>query len=935
MLHTPRSGPKSRVSPSGSAKLPARRLAPPNTALQELPTHTPRRVQCVSKSTVVLQQRAPFSGSERAGKSTRMPKKWRRDVRRATDRGREMESVVSTVSAEAASMRSTRPSTAVLQPAVSATTAHEDVLVLQAQLAALGIELSLESVQERVRVAEQRIGELLLPAAAAQSLNLPFLRLHQQDLDFAPADEWATSTPRRLDGPTPRRAAKNKNRPSTARARMEGGASRKTRVLASNEIDRQPVGAPIPEVTHQQDFTPRLIVRDDSEKADDAGPANRVSASSAVTAQKCQHEDSEAQCHDPSGLTTGNMPSSSLREHSPERAAVGSAYEDEFMPSQPHEEQVTTMRHTVQEQEKAKIKIPSGSHGEVETVERPADMIMEPVAASVSSGQGNCPEEYASKAGNASTRQTDSVSAESIKSNGPARTGHQSDCTRSRPWSSQTSARPRRPVAARGAGRADWRQLNPIPKSIQVTLLRARNLPIMDHSKSDPFVVFHFGGRVQKSSVKRGHLNPRWEESFIFKILDPHEDLPVLSLSAYDEDLEIGKAREDVPDDLLGRADVVLEGRLGLEPIHEWFTLRDLGAAPSGPAGSQAQVELHIEFHGSSSRSRASMILKPETNILYGGTKGLSPRTNIRSRMGIWAAPSTPGPGAYRIGDSISRGGVFCKYLQQSEAGKPPRRVIGASTFFGKEPRMMPTPTERFWATTPGPGAHTVKRPNDFGRKPTNGALTFGLSVQFPEDQELRQKKKVPGPKYDVARPSSVSFSMGSGPQVPLSAEEIQKRKVPGPGAYNAKTPCSPRAASFGGGSLKPRSESCFIDPKTPGPGQYEIDRELTPGYLKNAPCAKMGQPPTKANLAMQEQVRQSLMTPGVGHYSPSFPAESSSLVVDFGRGAGRSQAGVGDALMTPSPSAEKYYPKDSFTRPDPRVTRFTIASRDSPITGI
>jgi hypothetical protein len=99
----------------------------------------------------------------------------------------------------------------------------------------------------------------------------------------------------------------------------------------------------------------------------------------------------------------------------------------------------------------------------------------------------------------------------------------------------------------------------------------------------------------------------------------------------YDEDLLPGTTNED--DDLLGRVHVALEGELTIDkPIQRWFTLTELGepswfatikelcrsksllcnsrgvpspgAAPSGPEGSEAQVELDISFFGSENRRR-------------------------------------------------------------------------------------------------------------------------------------------------------------------------------------------------------------------------------------------------------------------------------------------------------------------------------------------
>ena len=132
--------------------------------------------------------------------------------------------------------------------------------------------------------------------------------------------------------------------------------------------------------------------------------------------------------------------------------------------------------------------------------------------------------------------------------------------------------------------------------AIKVTLVQGRNLPIMDHSKSDPYAKLAFGKSTKKSKVKRGDLNPTWNESFVFKI-DKVAELPVLTISVYDEDLEVGKTRDEVPDDLLGKVEVVLEGNLEADkPMVGWFTLQDLGAPPTGPAGSEAQIKLQVEL---------------------------------------------------------------------------------------------------------------------------------------------------------------------------------------------------------------------------------------------------------------------------------------------------------------------------------------------------
>ena len=139
--------------------------------------------------------------------------------------------------------------------------------------------------------------------------------------------------------------------------------------------------------------------------------------------------------------------------------------------------------------------------------------------------------------------------------------------------------------------------------SIKVTLLQGRNLPIMDFRKSDPYVKFQFFQTTKQSTVKRGELNPTWDESFVFKIEDQNSELPPLTVDVLDEDLLPGTTQAD--DDMIGRVHVVLDGELEIaRPIRRWYTLGDLGNAPSGPAGAEAQIELLIMYYGVEERKR-------------------------------------------------------------------------------------------------------------------------------------------------------------------------------------------------------------------------------------------------------------------------------------------------------------------------------------------
>jgi len=49
----------------------------------------------------------------------------------------------------------------------------------------------------------------------------------------------------------------------------------------------------------------------------------------------------------------------------------------------------------------------------------------------------------------------------------------------------------------------------------------------MDFRKSDPYAKLAFCNNSKKSTVKRGDLNPTWNEVFTFKIADLAAELPV------------------------------------------------------------------------------------------------------------------------------------------------------------------------------------------------------------------------------------------------------------------------------------------------------------------------------------------------------------------------------------------------------------------------
>jgi hypothetical protein len=91
--------------------------------------------------------------------------------------------------------------------------------------------------------------------------------------------------------------------------------------------------------------------------------------------------------------------------------------------------------------------------------------------------------------------------------------------------------------------------------------------------------------------------------------------------------------------------------RLALPPRHTGqgaVTCASLSARPataSAPSSSPRRPAT-ARLLGKSSRPQSAVV-------------GLSPRTNLREPMGIWAGPNTPGPGAYDVAERRTNGGNY------------------------------------------------------------------------------------------------------------------------------------------------------------------------------------------------------------------------------------------------------------------------------------
>ena len=131
--------------------------------------------------------------------------------------------------------------------------------------------------------------------------------------------------------------------------------------------------------------------------------------------------------------------------------------------------------------------------------------------------------------------------------------------------------------------------------------------------------------------------------------------------------------------------------KLALLPHHNGpvaVTARPSAQSPSRPSFSRA--------------SERPASARPSTT---GGKKskyvGLSPRTNLREAMGIWACPNTPGPGAYNVAERKTQGGNCYVDVRQSPRERTRRLTYGRTCKLGSEPRFTPTPSEVSCANFP------------------------------------------------------------------------------------------------------------------------------------------------------------------------------------------------------------------------------------------
>ena len=124
--------------------------------------------------------------------------------------------------------------------------------------------------------------------------------------------------------------------------------------------------------------------------------------------------------------------------------------------------------------------------------------------------------------------------------------------------------------------------------AVQVFLIRAKNLPIMDKNllskggSSDPVVSFYLEGEQRRSKVKKTTLCPVWKEEFEFAAHDLEE---VLVVTVDDWDRASGN-------DFIGRVKITVDDLESRETIRAWYPLHD----EAGKTQVQGRLELACRF---------------------------------------------------------------------------------------------------------------------------------------------------------------------------------------------------------------------------------------------------------------------------------------------------------------------------------------------------
>eukprot|EP01098_Paradermamoeba_levis_P012150 TRINITY_DN5257_c0_g1_i1.p1 TRINITY_DN5257_c0_g1~~TRINITY_DN5257_c0_g1_i1.p1 ORF type:complete len:259 (-),score=57.07 TRINITY_DN5257_c0_g1_i1:4-780(-) len=148
-------------------------------------------------------------------------------------------------------------------------------------------------------------------------------------------------------------------------------------------------------------------------------------------------------------------------------------------------------------------------------------------------------------------------------------------------WNSRSSNSVLKASSQDSRTKIDFTKQEKTSGNLKVQLLEANNLPIADRNgSSDPYVKISLGECKVKSKKKFKTLNPQWDETFRFKVMDSKTEK--LLIRVYDYDLFLS-------DDHLGEVEVGL-GDLVMESEKDlWLDLKTKG-------GKTGKGRIHLKL---------------------------------------------------------------------------------------------------------------------------------------------------------------------------------------------------------------------------------------------------------------------------------------------------------------------------------------------------
>ncbi|KAL6071210.1 RPS6 protein kinase [Balamuthia mandrillaris] len=127
--------------------------------------------------------------------------------------------------------------------------------------------------------------------------------------------------------------------------------------------------------------------------------------------------------------------------------------------------------------------------------------------------------------------------------------------------------------------------------TLTVTAVEGSSLAAKDMGgTSDPYCILSVDGQKAKTKVKKKTLDPKWNETFTFKVYSP----TTIHLEVWDKDLFTA-------DDFLGQVDIPLSDLSKDEEVDDWYSLN------RRRSGEFVCGQIHLNIHYTSEQKRISV----------------------------------------------------------------------------------------------------------------------------------------------------------------------------------------------------------------------------------------------------------------------------------------------------------------------------------------